>query len=237
MIDTPAPLREQIEALKRPVDRYDRFDNTTFSYNQAIADVLALLPVEPSYEPIEAQALRPCPTCGTAHVCVVHTVEPSADSAQEIVEMPRHVLVGLAGDDPQKQELLAAWDTENELRHAAEARVDQVTQERDELTAEIAAAREACPLVRRQDYFDAPLLTLIEHEISQLFQMQSRAEKAEATHGTLLPYVQHKAECIVWLRQQNPTLDAQLARLDLSAPDCTCGLADVLASLSPRGGI
>ncbi len=48
------------------------------------------------------------------------------------------------------------------------------------LEEEIAEAREACPIVRRQDYFAAPLKTLIDQEISQLFQWQSRAEKAEA---------------------------------------------------------
>lgn len=50
----------------------------------------------------------------------------------------------------------------------------------DELQAEIAAAREACPAVRMQRFFDASLLTLVEEEVSQLFRMQSRAEHAEA---------------------------------------------------------
>lgn len=54
-----------------------------------------------------------------------------------------------------------------------------------ELEQEIAEAREACPVVRRQDYFDASLLTLVNEEISQLFRMQSRAEAAEARIGLL----------------------------------------------------
>ena len=48
------------------------------------------------------------------------------------------------------------------------------------LGQEIADAREACPLVRQQEYFEAPLMTLVEQEIRQLLAMQSRAEQAEA---------------------------------------------------------
>jgi predicted RNase H-like HicB family nuclease len=45
--------------------------------------------------------------------------EPSTPAGQEST-MPRDVLAALAGDDPDKRELLAAWDRENELRHRAE---------------------------------------------------------------------------------------------------------------------
>lgn len=51
---------------------------------------------------------------------------------------------------------------------------------RDALEVEIATAREACPIVRTQNFCDASLLTLVEYEVSQLFRMQSRAEAAEA---------------------------------------------------------
>lgn len=37
------------------------------------------------------------------------------------LQMPGEVLVGLVGDDGDRQRLLAAWDVENERRHAAEA--------------------------------------------------------------------------------------------------------------------
>jgi len=50
--------------------------------------------------------------------------------------------------------------------------------ERDELKAQIGEAREACPIVRRQDYFDASLLTVVNETVSQLFQWQSWAQEA-----------------------------------------------------------
>lgn len=43
-----------------------------------------------------------------------------------LTTMPRDVIVALAGDDPDKQRLLAAWDLENELRHAAEEKLAEV---------------------------------------------------------------------------------------------------------------
>lgn len=53
-----------------------------------------------------------------------------------IVQMPRHVVAELAGDDPIQQKLLAAWDVENELRHQAEetgrrlrAKLEQLTKD------------------------------------------------------------------------------------------------------------
>ena len=57
---------------------------------------------------------------------------------------------------------------------AAEAEIGRLAQD-------IATAREECPAVRMQDYADAPLLTLVREEISQLFRMQARAEAAEAS--------------------------------------------------------
>jgi hypothetical protein len=48
------------------------------------------------------------------------------------------------------------------------------------LTDEIAEAREACPCVRMQDFFDAPLLKCVEKTVSFGFFWQSQAEQAEA---------------------------------------------------------
>src|SRR5262245_14882076 len=48
------------------------------------------------------------------------------------------------------------------------------------LHAALAEAREALPIVRRQDYFDATLMECIKATVSHLFSEQSRAEVAEA---------------------------------------------------------
>jgi outer membrane murein-binding lipoprotein Lpp len=53
------------------------------------------------------------------------------------------------------------------------------------LEQEIAEAREACPVVRRQDFFDATLLTAVNETVRQLFQMQSRCEALAAERDSL----------------------------------------------------
>jgi len=84
----------------------------------------------------------------------------------------------------------------------AEAQLAATHAAHQKLEAEIAEAREACPVVRRQDFFDAPLLTLIEQEVSQLFQMQVRAEKAEAqtaaTHAAIRALPRYKWTFTAW---------------------------------------
>ena len=67
-----------------------------------------------------------------------------------------------------------------QARAEYQAEIAALKQECDVLGQEIADAREACPLVRQQEYFEAPLMTLVEQEIRQLLAMQSRAEQAEA---------------------------------------------------------
>ena len=62
---------------------------------------------------------------------------------------------------------------------ALEQRLNALANTITELKSEIAEAREACPIVRRQDFFDASLLTVVSETVNQLFQMQSRAEAAE----------------------------------------------------------
>lgn len=95
------------------------------------------------------------------------------------------------------------------------------------LEAEIADAREACPVVRRQDYFDAPLLTLIEAEISQLFSWQSQAEAAvkrtqelERERDRLLKMAgeEHAADIVELVRQvQEQRERADAAERELAA--------------------
>jgi hypothetical protein len=60
------------------------------------------------------------------------------------------------------------------------ATLARVTAERDEAQAQIAEAREACPCVRQQRFFDASLLEAVNEEVSRSFRLQSRAEQAEA---------------------------------------------------------
>jgi hypothetical protein len=61
------------------------------------------------------------------------------------------------------------------------------------LEQEIADAREACPSIRRQDYFDAPLLKLIELEVSRGFNRDSEVyrltQKLTAAQATI-PHLQ-----------------------------------------------
>lgn len=66
-----------------------------------------------------------------------------------LITMPRSVLASLAGDDPDKQQLLAAWDEENERRHEAEAALQIAHAERDEARKD-AAYHSDCRPNRRQ---------------------------------------------------------------------------------------
>lgn len=95
----------------------------------------------------------------------------------------------------------------------ASSRLATLEGEKAALEAEIAAAREACPVVRMEKYADAPLQALINEEISQLFAMQARAEAAEAR---LRAYGRHKDDCF--------------ARMNGVIPherECTCGFSAV----------
>ncbi len=62
----------------------------------------------------------------------------------------------------------------------AESIISTLTARCEALQTEIAEAREACPIVRRQDYFDASLLTAVNETVRQLFQMQSWRDEAHA---------------------------------------------------------
>jgi hypothetical protein len=54
--------------------------------------------------------------------------------------------------------------------------LQQADQERDQLRAELAAAREACPVSRMDRFADASLLAVVNEQVFQLFRrMQSRA--------------------------------------------------------------
>jgi hypothetical protein len=105
------------------------------------------------------------------------------DEACPICKIENHEIVDLlrAFEPPHSSRIPRATEVLDKIRALQAASGSPQPEEQiKELKAEIAEAREACPIVRRQDYFDAPLLTLINAEISQLFQWQSRAEKAEA---------------------------------------------------------
>lgn len=66
--------------------------------------------------------------------------------------------------------------------------------EKQQIEAENRKAREACPVARMQDYHDAPLLTVVREQVSQLFRMQSRAEAAESQLHTLREAVREKVD-------------------------------------------
>lgn len=96
---------------------------------------------------------RECDTCGrppfgTEAAClycgsVRPAYSPEASvrvEAEGAVLMPPSVIEALAGDDAAKQELLQAWDRENELRRDAEARLRAAEQERDRLRAALEMA-------------------------------------------------------------------------------------------------
>jgi hypothetical protein len=110
---------------------------------------------------------------------------------------------GYSGSCPkpplQKTRPKSSWELRAE---AAEARVTEleatlarVTAEKDEAQAQIAEAREACPCVRQQRFFDASLLEAVNEEVSRSFRLQSRAEQAEAeAHALREALAQLKSE-------------------------------------------
>lgn len=75
------------------------------------------------------------------HELAAARVGAPAGGIDALVTMPREVLVGLAGDDPAKQELLAAWDRENELRRNNEADLADARHARDEAEQQIATLK------------------------------------------------------------------------------------------------
>ena len=64
-------------------------------------------------------------------------------------------------------------------------RWDTVQAEVTRLTQEIADAREACPSIRQQANFDAPLLALVKLEVSRGFTRDSQLESLRQENGTL----------------------------------------------------
>jgi hypothetical protein len=130
---------------------------------------------------------------------------------ENVMTQPRVTQSGAADGDPMSDRQLEADLAD--LR-AALARAQQ----------EIAEAREACPIVRRQDYFDAPLLTLIEQEVSQLFQMQSRAEQLEADLTAMRAEHDALQQVLADEKDANRNLQASLALHE--APDKVTFSAD-----------
>lgn len=78
----------------------------------------------------------------------------------------------LAGD--------AIWDWQRDTLLKVAAALRESEARCRQLQAEIADAREACPAVRMDKFAEAPLLALVNEQVSQLFRMQSQAEAAEA---------------------------------------------------------
>lgn len=112
------------------------------------------------------QLALPCPDCGRAdqmvptlpafrppEFCCRRCGVAIPRTASNLVPMPRGVVAALVGDDPKLQDLLAAWDAENEARHAAEAEVTRLTQENDRLKAELEAKRPRFGAVRQPPPF------------------------------------------------------------------------------------
>jgi vacuolar-type H+-ATPase subunit I/STV1 len=95
------------------------------------------------------------------------------------------------------------------------------------LKDEIATAREACPSIRRQDYFDAPLLTLINKEVSRGFTLTSQVERlaekldamrsgdtASARHKDFEERLQHEADAVIALVHQQQIQQKQIEELE-----------------------
>ena len=79
-----------------------------------------------------------------------------------------------------------------EAQHRERKRLVEI----ETLRQEIAEAREACPAIRMDRFADAPILDLVNEQVSQLFRMQSRAEQAEATlRQAELELSEERSEC------------------------------------------
>jgi chromosome segregation ATPase len=87
-------------------------------------------------------------------------------------------------------------------------RIAALEKERDE-------AREACPAIRMQKFFDAPLLTLVQQEIRQLFWMQSRAEQAESRAERAEGLLKRCRPFLVCLQRGEIIVDNRSPRTDL----------------------
>jgi hypothetical protein len=65
------------------------------------------------------------------------------------------------------------------------ASCEELEAENADLKQQIADAREACPSVRMQDNFNAPLLTLVNLEVSRGFNRDSEVARAWAENAIL----------------------------------------------------
>lgn len=110
----------------------------------------------------------------------------------DTLSLLRRVSAALADRDARIERLTAELA---DLREAFDSALGQISQ-----------AREACPVVRMQDYVDAPLLVIVKEQVSQLFRMQSRAEKAEAALASATERharIQgHAANCVAYLQHE-----------------------------------
>lgn len=64
-------------------------------------------------------------------------------------------------------------------RDEAVANAEYLDVQRDRLQGEISEAREECPIVRRQDYFDASLLVAVRETVSMLFAAEAARDEAQ----------------------------------------------------------
>jgi len=76
--------------------------------------------------------------------------------------------------------LLACADELDALLNDADAIEQPLRDQNERLKGEIYEAAEACPMSRRQHLLDAPLLRIVNEQVSHTFWQQSRAEQAEA---------------------------------------------------------
>jgi hypothetical protein len=84
-------------------------------------------------------------------------------------------------------DLMPTSDTSvlHEVAHALILRCEALEAENADLKQQIADAREACPSVRMQDNFNAPLLTLVNLEVSRGFNRDSEVARAWAENAIL----------------------------------------------------
>jgi hypothetical protein len=218
-------LREQIEALKRI--RFhatndipqEKADFGTMLYRNAIDDVLALLP---SAEEPEIKIRTASASLGS-----MDSVGPSLERIGESLGLSENILVVPSVEAPQEEPHNHGGPCER--CDAAESRIAQLEQERDEDGWHRAFLAKEAEIDTLRGVRDA---------------LRAKLNTAEAARGTLQPYVQHASNCetkccrhcgfVQWMHDYAEDFDGVTCLhrnlYFVARTKCTCGLASLLTA-------
>jgi hypothetical protein len=182
MAETPTldPLQARVRDYLGKGGLFNPELMSAFAVRDLVMDLSAALALERQQHADEVQRLT------ANNEAMAQQLRACPEPWQRVVHLDPHQC--LSGTFHRVAEVQAARAVER-AQHVSESeflaeQIAALTAERDTLKAEIAEAREACPHIRIQDHFDAPLLTLISLEVSRGFNRDSALAESRAALST-----------------------------------------------------